>query len=147
MENKMSVILELEPELENAVRAEAERTGQTESDLLLTVLNERFSEEAIHLRRFSNRLSEFETALFEKINIGIPEEMWLRYDQLTLKRRAESLSPGEHSELIDLNETIETIHSTRLLSVAELAKFRGIPLLEMMQQLGIKPRDVHYEDY
>jgi hypothetical protein len=60
---------------------------------------------------------------------------------LSSKRDAESLTPGEHEELIGLSETIEAADERRLQFMAELAKLRGVSLRTLRAQLGIPGSD------
>ncbi len=68
--------------------------------------------------------------------------MWQEYQDLIAKRRAQTLTPEEHARLIALSDTIEEAHVERMMSVAELARRRQLPLTTLMKQLGIKPRKV-----
>ena len=83
-----------------------------------------------------------EAALFLKINNGMSSETRKRYLELIKKRRAESLSPGEHAELLQLSDVSEELQVERLEALIELSKLRGVPLRELMHSLGIKPSSV-----
>ena len=80
--------------------------------------------------------------MLQKINQGLPEATWQEYQFLIAKRRAESLTPEEHTRLIALSDTIEEAHVERMTLLAELARRRQTPLKMLMGQLGIKPRKV-----
>jgi hypothetical protein len=83
-------------------------------------------------------LSPAEADLLQKINQGLPPEVWERYHQLVAKRRAETLTPSEHTELIRLSDQIELANARRLEHLVELARLRQISLDTLMDQLVIK---------
>ena len=72
---------------------------------------------------------------------GIPPEVQMGYDELIARRRAESLSPGEHSELLDLSEQVEEFEAQRIEYLPELARLRRVSLVEFMADLGIRTPD------
>ena len=78
--------------------------------------------------------------MLEKINRGLPPETWRRFDELVARRDAKGLTGPEQRELLELSDEVETDHVARLQLVAELARLRNVPLLELMKQLGIGPR-------
>ena len=51
----------------------------------------------------------------------------------------ESVSAEEHAELLRLADAAEALTVERLKAVVELAKYRNLPLDEMMRQLGMTP--------
>ncbi len=83
-----------------------------------------------------------EEALLQKINRGLPEEIWQEYHTLIARRRTETLTPEEQARLIALSDRIEAAHVERVTSVAELARRRNMPLKTLIKQLGVKPRKV-----
>jgi hypothetical protein len=48
------------------------------------------------------QFSQEEAELLEKINQDLPPDVQRRYDELTAKRRAETLTPEEYKELLAL---------------------------------------------
>lgn len=90
--------------------------------------------------RVVTHADQSETNLLLRINNGLPIEMQKRFDQLVAKREAESISPEELSELIDLTEVLETRDAERLEALNTLARLRGLPLANLMNSLGIVPR-------
>jgi hypothetical protein len=88
-------------------------------------------------RRGAARLSSTESELFSRINQGIPEGLRERYAELIDRRRAESLAPQEHQELLRLTAAVERIEGGRLSALAELARLRDVPLRTLMDDLGI----------
>jgi|SRR4051812_10010994 hypothetical protein len=69
---------------------------------------------ALRVRRRSPSLSRKETELLQKINQGLPGEMQQRLNLLTTKRRAETLMPEEHQELLGLVDEVE--HYSKVVS-------------------------------
>ena len=63
---------------------------------------ERFISQVLTLRakRIAPCLPKEEAGLLEKINQGLSPEAQQRYDELTAKRRAETLTSEEHQELL-----------------------------------------------
>jgi hypothetical protein len=83
------------------------------------------------------RLGAIESGLLLRINQGLPDELRDSYDALIARRDEEALTPDEHQELLRLTEEVERIEGDRLEALAELARVRGLPLLALMQDLGI----------
>jgi hypothetical protein len=94
---------------------------------------------ALRARRRAPSLPRKEAELLQKINQGLPAEMQQRFHLLTAKRRAETLTPEEHQELLSLGDEIELGDAKRVEYLAELAQVRNIPLRQLMKQLGIRP--------
>jgi hypothetical protein len=62
---------------------------------------------------------------------------------LRAKREDESITDTEYEELTRLTDQAEELHANRMAALAELAKFRGVSLPVLMDQLGIHfPEDV-----
>jgi hypothetical protein len=64
-----------------------------------------------------------------------------RYYELMEKRRAGSLTPEEHEELLHLTDVAEAIQAQRVQDLAELAQLGGTPLSLLMEELGLQPAD------
>ncbi len=90
--------------------------------------------------RVATHADQSETILLRQINNGPPVEMQKRFDELVAKREAESISPDELSEFIDLTELIETRDAERLEALNALARSRKMSLANLMTSLGIVPR-------
>lgn len=78
-----------------------------------------------------------EAELLQNINLGLSEVQWQRYHTLVAKRRAETLTPQEHQELIEMSDQIERANARRIESLVELAKLRQTSLENLMRDLGI----------
>ena len=79
-----------------------------------------------------------ETQLLQKINQGLPPAVQQRYDELTAKRRAETLTPEELEELMALIDRIEQADAERVLALTELAQLRNVTVTTLMDQVGIQ---------
>ena len=94
---------------------------------------------ALRARRRAPSVTQKEAELLQEINEGLPLELQQRFDQLTVKRRAETLTEVEYQELLSLSEQIELSDARRVECLAELAQLRNIPIRTLMSQLGIRP--------
>jgi hypothetical protein len=90
-------------------------------------------------KRNAPSLSKNESALLLKINQRLPVDVQNRYDELIAKREAETLTPDEYSELLDLTRQAEAFDYQRLETMTELAKIRGITLSALLKELQIEP--------
>ena len=103
---------------------------------------EQFVSEVITLqaRRRASVLPRTESELLMKINEGLAEEVYERYDALIEKRREGNLTEVEYKELLELTDVTERENVERLQHLVELAQLRNTTLPELMEGLGIKPR-------
>jgi len=134
----MTLVLNLEPELETAIQAEAHRKGVNEADLVLTTLRNRFRDSNVD--SLPGSLSKTESDLLVRINSAVPETVWNEYDILNAKRKSETLSEVEQKRLIELSDEIDEVHFDRIAAASDLAELRSVPLKQLMQELGIRPR-------
>ena len=132
----MTVTIDLGPELEAGLRDEAAREGMDASGFILNTLKPRLR----RTRRGETHLSKRESELLLKINAGLPETTWERYHALVARRKAETLTPEEHAELILLSHQVERDKARRIGHLIELDKMRHTTLEAVMQSLGISPR-------
>ncbi len=88
----------------------------------------------------AHRLSKKETELFLRINRNLSEEKQNRYDELTEKRLAGTLTRKEHQELGELIKEVQQIWIARLRAVNDLARLRRVTPEEMVKQLELDPR-------
>jgi len=94
---------------------------------------------ALRAKRIAPVLSQKEADLLEKIYAKLPSGTTERYDLLTEKRRAETISAEEYDELIGLVQTVEQYNVQRLKLIVELADLRKITAQQLMKQLGLMP--------
>ncbi|MBS1253352.1 MAG: hypothetical protein MAG451_02401 [Anaerolineales bacterium] len=92
---------------------------------------------ALQARRKAPSLPQAEVELLLRINRGIPPDIQERYDELIAKRRAETLTPDEYSELLRLGDEVEKLEARRVEYLAELARLRKTSLTALMEDLGI----------
>ena len=138
----MTLTLDIRPELEAQLKAEAAKAGLDASTFILNAIEERMRQNWRGTHSLPNRLSTQEAVLLQKINQGLPEEVWQRYRCLVAKRRAETLTSEDHAELIALSDRIDETNARRIEHLAELAQLRESSLDDVMRQLGIKPQYV-----
>jgi len=69
----------------------------------------------------------------------LPPDIQKHYNELNAKRKAETLTPEEHQELLQLIDRIEKSDAQRVKYLAELAQIRGISLTALMKELDIRP--------
>jgi hypothetical protein len=93
---------------------------------------------ALRARRKAPSLSRAESELLLKINRGAPPDAQNRYGELIAKRRAETLTPDEHNELLRLTEQMEAMQARRIEYLAKLARLRHTTLTALMKDLGIR---------
>ncbi len=100
---------------------------------------ENFMQRAMALRaqRQAPSLTHAETELLQRINQRMPPKIQSRYDTLISKRKAETLTPQEYEELLELTDAVEAFEAQRVESLVELARLRKLSLPELLQQLGI----------
>lgn len=80
-------------------------------------------------------MSKDETELLLQINQGVPPDIQQRYHELIAKRRSETLTSDEYSELLRLTDTVESLEAKRVESLAELAIHRQTSIAALMEQL------------
>ena len=123
------------------MRDEAARQGVDTSTFIITALED----VAQRTGRLARRPMT-EAELLREIGRGLSAENWQRYRDLNAKRRAETLTPDEHRELIALGDQIEQMHAHRMGRVLELARLEGVSFDSIQKQLGIAPVPVEPED-
>jgi len=94
----------------------------------------------IRRRKLPSVLTQSETELLRKINIGAPLVIQKRYNYLLKERKKETLTQEENGELLELTAYMENFSVKRLECLIELAKLRNLSLDELLDQLEIKPR-------
>ena len=102
---------------------------------------DRFVQQTLEVRaqRSAPSLPQAEAELLQKVNQSILPEIQQRYETLITKRIAETLTPEEHAELLQLTDSIEHLEAQRMTYLTELARLRRTSLSELMEQLGIHP--------
>ena len=124
-----TITLNLSPELEHQIRTEAARQGVEPDRYILNALQER-------LQPRHPTTQPTEADLLQQINIGFSAQTWEEYHALIAKRHAETLTPEEHEQLIQMSSRLEQLNVARIQALIQLATFRNQPLTELMQTLG-----------
>ena len=140
----MTLHLEISEPLAHSIQEIAKRRGRSDSDIATECLS-------LYWQNYSGDFSDFgadfgdkgsESLLLAKINEGFSEHFWTRYKNLIAKRRAETLTEEEQTELIALSDQLEERNVVRLKYLAELAKRRKTTVRQLMETLGIRPVSV-----
>ncbi len=127
----MSIMIELEPDLERRVVEEAQKIGILPAQYILKTLESHLENEA------STGQVLDETILLEQIATGLSTAEWRHYHELQEKRRAESLTSIENRDLIALSNRIEMLNVRRMAALSALAQRRNSTLESVMRSLGI----------
>jgi hypothetical protein len=88
-------------------------------------------------RRRAPVLSAQETDLFFKINQGIPDDLHCEYLALVEQRDAETITPEGYEQMLKLGDEIDNVAADRASALAQLAEIRQVPLIQLMDDLGI----------
>jgi hypothetical protein len=94
---------------------------------------------ALRARQSAPRLGSDESVLLQRINRGPSPAAQQRYEELVVKRQAETLTAEEHEELIILSDEREVITADRVAALADLARMRHVSLSALVESLGLKP--------
>ncbi len=114
----------------------AKQLSDAELDKLINTLH------SVQAYRKTHILDVDETALLATINGGLAPDVRRRYRELIKRRRQNSLTEDEHTELLKLTELAEQYQVERLEALIELAQIRNMSLDEVMASLGIVPPPV-----
>lgn len=114
-----------------------EAIGKLEPGELESVTRKALQLQAQHnaQRRF-HREAELLDIIFRKK----PAAFRRRFDRLNAKRRAFTLTPEEHAELLRMIEEVQAADVRYVEALAELATLRQVSLSELMEQLDLKAR-------
>jgi hypothetical protein len=129
----MEVTINISPELEAWLQAEATRKGLDARGYIVDTLRER-----LQASRQMAHLSLDEADLLQAINQGPSQQSWQRYRELLEKRNAETLKASEQVELIAISDRIEEANARRVECLAKLAQLRQVSLEQLMEDLGIR---------
>ncbi len=120
------ITLNLSRELEHQIRTEASRQGVEPDRYILNALQER-------LQPRLPTTQPTEADLLQQINIGFSAQTWEEYHALIAKRHAETLTPEEHKQLIQMSDRrLEQLNVARIQALIQLATFRNQPLTDLM---------------
>lgn len=129
------ITLDLSPELEAQLRAEAAKQGLDPQRYILETLHTRLAAR----QTITNHLPSAEADLLQQINLGLSADVWDEYYALIDKRQTETLTADEHHRLIAISDQIEALNVERIQALVHLAALRQQTLDDVMDELGIKP--------
>src|ERR1051326_5376084 len=115
----MALTITLQPEFEARIREEAHRVGLSIEQWLV--------QRAI------------EADLLWKIGLAAPETETRELHRLLRKRKAGTLAEAEQRQLQTILDEREQRGAQRLDNLTQLARLRGVPVRQLMEQLGIRP--------
>lgn len=138
----MTLTVNLDPQIEQQLRDEAARLGVGPDDYILQALRDRLRQSA----PLAPHLTAGEAALLAQIQLGLSQQQWARFYALLNKLEDESLAPQEREEFVALNDRIEQANAGRLEALAELSQLRGVPIEQLMNELGIVPHALDKAD-
>lgn len=104
---------------------------------------ERFADQVNLILSQRKTIHQTEAQLLQRIHQPLSDTTQQRYNQLSEKLRAETISSDEHQELLSLVDVVEQADVDRLQCLIDLAQLRQVPLNDLMNQLGIHPPSVH----
>lgn len=97
---------------------------------------------ALRAARRAPHVDSEETALLQRINQTLPDDLTMRLQALIAQRDTAELTEAEYTELAALTDRLEVLHADRMEALATLAQRRGVTLDAVMHQLG-----VHFPDH
>ncbi len=130
----MTLTLELTPEQEQQLEAEARRRNMDAAGYARARL---FDEATQEPATRAPRLSRRETELRETISFRRPSAQQARFDFLVTRRRAEKITEEELAELLTMTDQSERQGAERVRAIIELAQLKRVSLDEMLRQLEI----------
>ena len=136
----MALTIELPSNIEQQLLQGATQKGMSLENYLVQLLSNVTNLQKKQVEKKSlSELSEDE--LLMKINsfILLSETEWMTYHHLMVLRRAETLTEDEYTQLIQLGEKIENANVIRIKYLVALANLRQVPLVQLMDDLGIFP--------
>lgn len=92
---------------------------------------------AVRAERAAPHLTRGESEVMAQINAALSPSARARLEELTSKRKAETLTSEEYDELIRLTDDVEQIDAARARALFELAQLRQTTLEAVMHDLGI----------
>ena len=128
----MSLTISLPPDVARQIADEAAREGLDAPSLVLKILL---------TSRGSSGMSEREAELVAQIHrLSAPKSLGerRRYQRLRRKNQTEEITEAEREQLFAIIDADELRAAERLTYLGELAKLRGVHLLEVIKSLGLQ---------
>lgn len=127
-------------ELQSKIKIELNEIIQSVAQLDTPLLEEFVDQLTLLLaRRKAPHLPIKEAELLLKIHQWLPPDIERPYDELTKKRREQTITTEEYETLLRLVDIVEMQQVERMKNLIELSKIRGVSLDELMEQLGLTP--------
>jgi hypothetical protein len=82
-------------------------------------------------------MNDQETALLIRINHALPEDLHQEFVRLRDRRDNDTITDVENERLSEVSDRIEALAAERAESLLELANLRQVPLMRLMDDLGI----------
>ena len=133
----MSIMLEINPALEKKLREKAARKG-VGLDYFLQAELEKIGNTDDVERPKRKRLSQQESKLLQKIDLGFSSAFWEKYRAFIKTKENRILTETEMIEFLQMNKQVEAANAKRMQFLVELAQLRQVPLRQLMEGLGIK---------
>ena len=133
---KMTITLEVAPELERQIKQAAAQVGLSLDAYILESVTQRL-QPTRHRPSSVKCLSKREATLLYALNENLAQMDWPRYRELIRKRQAETLTPDEQTELIKFSDYLEEANAKRIKYLAQLATLRKTTVPALMQELGL----------
>jgi hypothetical protein len=92
---------------------------------------------ALRAARRAPHVDSEETAILQRINQTLPDDLKRRLQALIAQRDTAELTEAEYTELATLTDRLEVLHADRMEALATLAQCRGVTLDEVVCQLGL----------
>ena len=80
-----------------------------------------------------------EAELIDKIKNGLPEDVFVRQEELGMKLLREEITEEELQQAIEINNKTEAFAAERLNNMIRLSKMWNTTVDEVMKQLNVKP--------
>lgn len=131
----MSINIALRPEVEAWLQEEAARDGVTPGEAVARVIESQWS---LGTPPPALRGEEFDKRIREDFSV----EFWSQYRMLHQKIQDETSTEPERQEFLGLHTQVEAKNLERMRLLAQMALRRGVPLPDLMQELGVGPVQV-----
>jgi hypothetical protein len=82
-----------------------------------------------------------EVELLQQINQCVPLQLRERWQELITAQQTQVLTASETAELAKLVDDVEEREAERAGLLSELAQLRGVTVLQLVETLGLRPRD------
>jgi plasmid stability protein len=131
----MPLVVNLSPEVESALRAEAATRGMETEAFVREIIVRRLRRPSRHIQ-----LTPEENNQITTLNAELSLEFWTRYQQLqdSLRSAGTAFPESERAELIALTERAEAWNVRRITLLEAMAQKRGVHFPQLMRSLGIR---------